>query len=198
MGAALSQPKLLDHPGRSHRPLRDDRTDRTQTVLLRAALSELQRSESLPAGPLHLSLSLRPFLAPCACSVFALLQFSSELHCQSCNTQSLCPLVHFIFLSLLDLFWLPAHAPCLLYYSFPQSYTVRAATLRVRSTLPSKPLEELHRCLPSVCDHFVRDSARVLNFIVLREFHTEWDEGFWRPGEELVHSILREMHNIVS
>jgi hypothetical protein len=35
--------------------------DRTQTVLLllllRAALSELQRSESLPAGPLHLSLS---------------------------------------------------------------------------------------------------------------------------------------------
>jgi hypothetical protein len=70
MGAALSQPELLDHPGkshrplrddrsdqlllllllqlldhpdRSHRPLRDDRSDRTQTVLLllRAALSEL-------------------------------------------------------------------------------------------------------------------------------------------------------------
>jgi hypothetical protein len=35
------------------------------------------------------SLSLRPFLAPCACSVSALLQFSSELHCQSCNAQSL-------------------------------------------------------------------------------------------------------------
>jgi len=43
------------------------------TVLLRTALSELQRLESLPAGPLHLSLSLRPFLAPCACSVSALL-----------------------------------------------------------------------------------------------------------------------------
>jgi hypothetical protein len=57
MGAALSQLELLDHLGRSHKPLRDDRTDRTQTVLLRAALSELQRSESLPAGPLHLSLS---------------------------------------------------------------------------------------------------------------------------------------------
>jgi hypothetical protein len=42
-----------------------------QTVLLRAALSELQRSESLPAGPLHLS--LRPFLAPCGCSVSVLL-----------------------------------------------------------------------------------------------------------------------------
>ncbi len=38
-----------------------------------------------------ISLSLRPFLAPCACSVSALLQFSSELHCQSCNAQSLCP-----------------------------------------------------------------------------------------------------------
>jgi hypothetical protein len=84
---------LLEHPGRSHRPLRDDRSDRTQTVLLlllllRAALSELQRLESLPASPLHLSLSLRPFLAPCACSMSALLQFSSELHCQSCNAQS--------------------------------------------------------------------------------------------------------------
>jgi hypothetical protein len=33
-------------------------------------------------------LSLRPFLAPCACSVSALLQFSSELHYQSCNAQS--------------------------------------------------------------------------------------------------------------
>jgi hypothetical protein len=71
--AALLQPELLDHPGRSHKPLRDDRTDWTQTVLLRAALLELQRSESLPAGPLHLSLSLRPFLAPYACSVSALL-----------------------------------------------------------------------------------------------------------------------------
>jgi hypothetical protein len=87
MGAALSQPKLLDHPGRSQRPIRDDRSNRTQTVLLRAALSELQRSESLPM--VHfISLSLRPFLAPCACSVSALLQFSSELHCQSCNAQS--------------------------------------------------------------------------------------------------------------
>jgi len=35
-----------------------------------------------------LSFSLRPFLAPCACSVSTLLQFSSELHCQSCNAQS--------------------------------------------------------------------------------------------------------------
>ncbi len=34
------------------------------------------------------TLSLRPFLAPCACSVSALLQFSSELHCQTCNAQS--------------------------------------------------------------------------------------------------------------
>jgi len=119
MGAALSQPELLDHPGRSHRSLRDDRTDRTQTILLRAALSELQRSESLPAGPLHLSLSF------------------------------------------LDLFWLPAHAPCLLYHSSPQSCTVRAATLRVRH-FPPKPLEELHCCSQSVCDHFVRDSAIVL------------------------------------
>jgi len=34
------------------------------------------------------SLSLRPFMAPCACSVSALLQFSLELHCQSCNAQS--------------------------------------------------------------------------------------------------------------
>ncbi len=50
---------------------------------------------------------------------------------QSCNAQNLCPLVHFISLSLSDLFWLPAHAPCLLYYSSPQSCTVRAATLRV-------------------------------------------------------------------
>jgi hypothetical protein len=32
--------------------------------------------------------------------------------------------------------------------------------LRVRH-FPPKPLEELHRCSPSVCDHFVRDSARV-------------------------------------
>jgi len=92
---------------------------------------------------------------------------------QSCNAQSLCPLVHFISLSLSNPLWLPAHAPCLLYYSSPQSCTVRAATLRVRSALPSKPLEELHRCSPSVCDHFVRDSARVLNSVVLREFHTE-------------------------
>jgi len=129
MGATLSQLELLDHPGRSHRPLRDDRTDRTQTVLLRAALSELQSSESLPTGPLHLSLS--------------------------------------------DPLWLPAHAPCLFYYNSPQSCTVRATTLKVRSALPSKPLEELHCCLPSVCDHFVRDSARVLNSVVLREFHTE-------------------------
>jgi hypothetical protein len=44
--------------------------------------------------------------------------------------------------------------------SSPQSCTVRAATLRVRH-FPPKPLEELHRCSPSVCDHFVRDSARV-------------------------------------
>jgi hypothetical protein len=57
MGATLSQLELLDHLGRSHRPLRDDCLDRTQTVLLRAALSELQRSESLPASPFHLSLS---------------------------------------------------------------------------------------------------------------------------------------------
>jgi hypothetical protein len=35
-----------------------------------------------------ISLSLRPFLAPCACSMSALLQFSSDLHCQSCNAQS--------------------------------------------------------------------------------------------------------------
>jgi len=63
-------------------------------------------------------------------------------------------------LSLSDLFWLLAHAPCLLYYSFPQSCIVRAATLRVRH-FPPKPLEELHRCSPSVCDHFVRDSTRV-------------------------------------
>jgi hypothetical protein len=86
---------LLEHPGRSHRPLRDDRSDRTQTVLLlllllRAALSELQRSESLPVGPLHLSLS--------------------------------------------DLFWLPAHAPCLLYYSSPQSCNAQSPPL------PSKTL----------------------------------------------------------
>jgi hypothetical protein len=114
MGAALSQPELLDHPGRSQRPLRNDRLDRTQTVLLRAALSELQRLESLPM--VHfISLSLRPFLAPCACSVSALLQFSSELHYQSYNAQS----------------------------------------------PPPKPLEELHRCSPSVCDHFVKNSARV-------------------------------------
>jgi hypothetical protein len=58
-------------------------------------------------------------------------QFSSELHCQSCNAQSFCPLVHFISLSLSDLFWLLAHAPCLLYYNSPQSCTVRAITLRV-------------------------------------------------------------------
>ncbi len=63
-------------------------------------------------------------------------------------------------LSFSDLFWLPAHAPCLLYYSSPQSCTVRAATLRV-SHFPPKPLEELHHYSPSVCDHFVRDSARV-------------------------------------
>jgi hypothetical protein len=50
---------------------------------------------------------------------------------QSCNAQSLYPLVHFISLSLSDLFWLHVHAPCLLYYSSLQSYTVRAATLRV-------------------------------------------------------------------
>jgi hypothetical protein len=73
-------------------------------------------------------------------------------------SQGLCSLVHFIPLS--DLFWLPTHAPCLLYYSSPQSYTVWAATLRVRH-FPPKPLEELHRCSPSVCDHFVRDSARL-------------------------------------
>ncbi len=60
-----------------------------------------------------------------------------------------------------DLFWLPAHAPCLLYYSSPQSCTIRVATLRVRH-FPPKPLEEFHRCSPSVCDHFMRDSARVL------------------------------------
>ncbi len=64
-------------------------------------------------------------------------------------------------LSLSNLFWLVAHAPCLLYYSSPQSCIVRAATLRVRSALPSKPLEEFHRRSSSVCDHFVRDSARV-------------------------------------
>ncbi len=63
-------------------------------------------------------------------------------------------------LSLSDLFWLPAHALCLLYYSSPQSCIVRAATLRVHH-FPPKPLEELHRRSPSVCDHFVRDSARV-------------------------------------
>ncbi len=63
-------------------------------------------------------------------------------------------------LSLSDLFWLPVHASCLLYYSSLQSCTVRAATLRVRHFLP-KPLEEFHRCSSSVCDHFVRDLARV-------------------------------------
>jgi hypothetical protein len=112
MGAALSQLELLDHPGRSHRPLRDDRLDRTQTVLLRAALSELQRLESLPAGPLHLSLYQT---------------FSSSLR-------------------------------MLRVYS--TTVLLRAATLRVRH-FPPKPLKELHRCSPSVCDHFVRDSARV-------------------------------------
>jgi len=60
-----------------------------------------------------------------------------------------------------DLFWLLAHAPCLLYYSSFQSCTVRATTLRVHH-FPPKPLEELHCCSPSVCDHFVRDSSRVL------------------------------------
>jgi len=64
------------------------------------------------------SLSLRPFLAPCACSVFALLQFSSELHCQSYNAQS--------------------------------------------PPLPSKTLRGTPSLLTvTVCDHFVRDSARV-------------------------------------
>jgi hypothetical protein len=60
-------------------------------VLLRVALSELQRSESLPA-------------------------------------------VHFISLSLSYLFWLPAHAPCLLYYSSPQSCNAQSPPL------PSKTL----------------------------------------------------------
>jgi len=81
-------------------------------VLLRVALSELQRSESLPAGPLHLSLSHT---------------FSGSLRMlRVCSTTVL----------------------------------LRAATLRVRH-FPPKPLEELHRCSLSVCDHFVRDSARV-------------------------------------
>jgi hypothetical protein len=40
-----------------------------------------------------------------------------------------------LFLS--DLFWLPVHAPCLLYYSSPQSCTVRATTLK---SLPTGPL----------------------------------------------------------
>ncbi len=31
---ALLLLQLLDHPGRSYRPLKDDRSDRTQTVLL--------------------------------------------------------------------------------------------------------------------------------------------------------------------
>ncbi len=54
----------------------------------------------------------------------------------------------------------------LLYYSSPQSCTVRAAMLRVRH-FPPKPLEELHCCSPSVCDHFVRDSARVPLLLLL-------------------------------
>jgi hypothetical protein len=158
MGAALSQLELLDHPGRSHRPLRDDRTDRTQTVLLRAALSELQRLESLPAGPLHLSLSDLLWLPAHA---LCLLYYSSP---QSCTVKAARLRVSTRWstssLSLSHLFWLLAHAPCLLYYNSPQSCTVRVATLRVRH-FPPKPLEELHRCSPSVCDHFVRDSARV-------------------------------------
>ncbi len=85
---------LLEHPGRSHRSLRDDRSDRTQTVLLllllRAALLELQRSESLPAGPLHLSLS-QTFSGSLrmlhVCSTTVLLKAAlSELQCSKSAT----------------------------------------------------------------------------------------------------------------
>ncbi len=78
---------------------------------------------------------------------------------QSCWVLSFSP-IHLSNWYPQDLFWLLAHAPCLLYYSSPQSCTIRAAMLRVRH-FPPKPLEELHCCSPSVCDHFVRDSARV-------------------------------------
>jgi hypothetical protein len=97
---------------------------------------EIKSAQKRPLGPLLLLLLLRA----------ATLRVSTRWSTSS--------------LSLSDLFWLPAHVPCLLYYSSPQSCTVRAATLRVRH-FPPKPLEELHRCSPSMCDHFVRDSARV-------------------------------------
>jgi len=167
VAARAFRPSRQESQTAQRRPHGPDTDSSPQSYSVRAATLRVSACWSTS------SLSLRPFLAPCACSVSALLQFSSELHCQSYNTQSFYPLVHFISLSLSDLFWLPAHAPCLLYYSSPQSCTVRAAMLRVRSALPSKPLEEIHHCSPSVCDHFVRDLPRVLNSVVLREFHTE-------------------------
>ncbi len=82
-------------------------------------------------------------------------QFSSELPCQSYNAQSLCPW-SISSLSLSQTF----SGSLRMLRVCSTTVLLRAATLRVRH-FPPKPLEELHRCSPSVCDHFVRDSARV-------------------------------------
>jgi hypothetical protein len=114
---------------------------------LRPSRQESQTVQRRPLDPDTDSCRRRPPPPPQSCTVrAATLKVSARWSTSS--------------LSLSNLFWLPAHAPCLLYYSSPQSCTVRAATLRVRH-FPPKPLEELHRCSPSVCDHCVRDSARV-------------------------------------
>ncbi len=108
--------QLLDHLGRSHRLETTARTGHRQSssssqsipagVTVRSEMTARtghRQSSSSSSSELHckscnaqslcplvhfISLSLRPFLAPCACSMSALLQFSSELHCQSCNAQS--------------------------------------------------------------------------------------------------------------
>jgi hypothetical protein len=56
------------------RPLGPDTDSSPQSCPVRATTLRVSAH-----GPFHLSLSLRPFLAPYACSVSALLQFSSEL-----------------------------------------------------------------------------------------------------------------------
>jgi hypothetical protein len=140
MGAALSQPELLDHPGKSHRPLRDDRSDR----LLLQLLDHPDKSHR----PLRDDRSDR---TQTVLLLLLLLDHPGRSHRplrddRSDRTQ----IVLLLLLLLLQLLDHPSrsHRP------------LRAATLRVRH-FPPKPLEELHRCSPSVCDHFVRDSARV-------------------------------------
>jgi hypothetical protein len=82
--ARALRPSRQESQTAQRRPHGSDIDSSLQSCIVRAVTLRVSARWSTSS----LSLSLKPFLAPCACSVSALLQFSSELHCQSCNAQS--------------------------------------------------------------------------------------------------------------